>query len=343
MFLHNYWYAAAWSTEVGRTPFARTICNEPVVLYRTQAGSVVAMEDRCCHRRLPLRMGTIVGDNLQCHYHGLTFEPGGRCVKVPGQALVPPNARVRTYSVKERYGLVWLFLGSAEFADEGAIPDYHWITDPGWGAKGAYFHVKAHYQLIVENLLDLTHLAFVHATTIGNSAVVESADVQFKRGPLSVDVRRSMKNCAPPPTYVRAGGFTGNIDRWQFINFAPPGFVRLETGGCDAGREGDPSARKITLRNLNIVTPETDTSTHYFWAQCHDFDVSNSKLTEMIFEDVQQAFLQDVTVFEAQQQCIELRPEAPEIDVNGDVGGLQARRIVRELLDLQAGRARPIS
>jgi phenylpropionate dioxygenase-like ring-hydroxylating dioxygenase large terminal subunit len=338
MFLQNYWYAAAWSSEVGRTPFARTICDEPIVFYRTLAGSAVAMEDRCCHRRLPLRMGKVIGDNLQCHYHGITFEPSGRCIKVPGQPLVPPSARVRTYPVSERYGLLWLFFGSPEFADEDAIPDYHWITDPEWGAKGAYFHVKAHYLLIVENLLDLTHLAFVHATTIGNTAVVESADVQFKKGPQSVDVRRLMKNSAPPPTYVRAGGFAGNIDRWQFINFAPPGFVRLETGGCDAGREGDATAKRITLRNLNIVTPETDASSHYFWAQCHDFDARNSKLTEMIFADVQEAFLQDVAVFEAQQQSIDHRPDAPEIDVNGDVGGLQARRIVRELLEQQAAR-----
>jgi phenylpropionate dioxygenase-like ring-hydroxylating dioxygenase large terminal subunit len=340
MFLQDYWYAAAWSNEIGREPFARIICNEPMVFYRTQAGAVVAMEDRCCHRRLPLRMGRIVGDNIQCHYHGLTFEPGGRCVKVPGQGLVPPSARVRTFVVKEKYALVWVFLGNAALADEASIPDYHWITDPGWGARGTYFNVKAQYLLIVENLLDLTHLAFVHATTIGNAAVVESANVQFKRGPATVDITRIMKNCAPPPTYVKAGGFTGNIDRWQYINFAPPGFVRLETGGCDAGREGDAAAKQITLRNLNIITPETDATTHYFWAQCHDFDVRNQKLTDMLFEDVKAAFLQDVDVFEAQQESISRQPNAPEVDLNGDAGGLQARRILRRLLEQQtvAGR-----
>jgi vanillate O-demethylase monooxygenase subunit len=340
MFLQNYWYAIAWATEVGRTPFARTVCNEPIVLYRTQAGEAIAMEDRCCHRRLPLHMGKVVDDNLQCHYHGLTFDRSGRCVKVPGQSLVPPSARVRTYPVRERHGLLWIFLGRLELADDDAIPDYHWITDPEWGAKGAHFNVKAHYLLIVENLLDLTHLAFVHSTTIGNAAVVESAEVQFVRGPSTVDVRRIMKNCAPPPTYVRAAGFAGAIDRWQFINFAPPGFVRLETGGCDAGREGDAAATRITLRNLNIVTPETESSSHYFWAQCHDFDAHNSKLTAMIFEDVRLAFLQDVEVFEAQQRCIDMQPNAPEIDVNGDAGGLQARRIVRELMDRQSALGR---
>jgi phenylpropionate dioxygenase-like ring-hydroxylating dioxygenase large terminal subunit len=337
MFLHNFWYAAAWSNEIGRMPFARTICNEPIVFYRTQAGSVVALEDRCCHRRLPLHMGKVVDDNLQCHYHGLTFDPSGLCVKVPGQPLVPPRARVRSYPTREMHGLLWLFLGRPELEHEVAIPDYHWITDPEWGAKGTYFHVQANYMLIVENLLDLTHLAFVHSTTIGNSAVVEAADVNFKRGPNSVDVTRIMKNSPPPPTYIKAGGFAGKIDRWQFINFAPPGFVRLETGGCDAGGQDDPNAKKIALRNLNIITPETERTTHYFWAQCHDFDVGNQSTTNMIFEETRKAFMQDVELFEAQQLSIALNPSAPEIDLNGDIGGLQARRIVRQLLERQTG------
>ena len=336
MFLLHTWYAVAWAEDVGRSPFNRIVCNEPLVLYRTESGTPVALEDRCCHRRLPLSMGKVLGDDIQCAYHGFTFEPSGRCVRVPGQELVPPSARVRAYPVVERYGLIWVFLGDAALADADRIPDYRWITDPDWGSKGTYFHVEANYQLLIENLLDLTHLAFVHATTIGNAAVVDSAQVEFRRGAETVDVARIIRNCPPPPTYAKAGGFPGNIDRWQNINFTPPGFVRLETGGCDAGRDGKPGARKITLRNLNLITPETQNTTHYLWAQCHDFDVRNAQTTEMIFNDVRTAFLQDVKVFEAQQRSIAMRPDAPEVDVNGDTGGLQARRILRRLLEQQS-------
>ncbi len=280
MFLKTFWYAAAWSNEIEHSLFARTICNEPMILYRTQAGNVVCMEDRCCHRRLPLHMGRLIGDSVQCHYHGLIFEPQGRCVKVPGQELIPPSAQLRTFAAAERHGLVWVFLGPKDIADEAKSPDHHWITDYNWGAKGTHFNVKANYMLIVENLLDLTHLAFVHASTIGNAAVVESAAVQFKRGPDSVD-------------------------------------------------------KNITLRNLNIITPESETSSHYFCAQCHDFDVKNQALTDMLFDDVNAAFRQDVDVFEAQQQSIAGRPDAPEVDVHGDIGGLHARRIIRELIERQ--------
>jgi len=343
MFLRDTWYAAAWSADIGRTPFARTFCNEPLVLFRTEAGSVVALEDRCCHRRLPLSMGKVIGDQIECAYHGFTFDMGGRCVKVPGQDMIPPSARVRNYVVAERHGLIWVFMGDARSADAERIPDYHWITDRSWGAKGAYFHVKANYLLIIENLLDLTHLAFVHATTIGNAAVVDAAKVEFRRGADTVDVRRVMNNTLPPPTYAKAGKFDGNIDRWQLINFMPPGFVRLQTGGCDAGAEGKPGAKKITLRNLNLVTPETESTSHYFWAQCHDFDVNNQATTDLIFNEVKTAFEQDVVIFEAQQRSIALRPEAPEVDVNGDTGGLQARRIVQRLLEAQRGSASPSS
>jgi phenylpropionate dioxygenase-like ring-hydroxylating dioxygenase large terminal subunit len=337
MFLLNTWYAVAWGTEIGQKPFARTICSEPVVFFRTEGGTLVALEDRCCHRRLPLSMGKVLGDTIQCAYHGFTFDASGRCVKVPGQDLIPPSARVRSFPVAERYGLAWVFLGDCSQANPDSIPDYHWITDPHWGAKGAYFHVKAGYQLILENLLDLTHLAFVHATTIGNAAVVDAAKVEFLRGADTVDVRRTIQNCPPPPTYAKAGKFAGNIDRWQYINFTPPSFVRLETGGCDAGQQ-EPRKR-ITLRNLNLVTPETENTTHYLWAQCHDFDVSNQATTEMLFNDVRTAFLQDVEVFEAQQRSIAHRPESPEVDVNGDAGGLQARRILRRLLERQAAQS----
>jgi vanillate O-demethylase monooxygenase subunit len=179
-------------------------------------------------------------------------------------------------------------------------------------------------------------LAFVHSTTIGNAAVIEGAQVEFQRGTRTVDVRREIKDALPPPTYQKAGQFPGNVDRWQYINFAPPGFVRLDTGACEAGKADDPKARRISLRNLNIITPEDENNSHYFWAQCHDFDVENSQTTEMIFEDVKLAFLEDVKVFEAQHVSILKAPQSCEIDVNGDTGGLQARRIIKRMLELQS-------
>ena len=183
MFLRNYWYVAATDSEIGRKPLARTILNEPVVFFRTEDGTPVAFEDRCVHRHLPLSMGRLVGDRLQCHYHGLQYDTAGRCVRIPGQDQIPSTAKVKSYPVVERHRWVWIWMGDPALADPAKITDFHWLDDPDWGAKSSYLHVKSNWQLVVDNLLDLTHLAFVHETTIGNAALAEHAVVKVTRAP----------------------------------------------------------------------------------------------------------------------------------------------------------------
>lgn len=336
MFLKNFWYVVSWDHELADKPLGRTILGEPVVLFRGDDGKAVALEDKCPHRRVPLSMGKVVaGGLLQCHYHGLRFDKTGACVRVPGQESIPQTAKVKTYPVEERYHWIWIWMGDPAQADPATIPDYHYLDSDDWGARGTYIHVKANWQLIVDNLLDLTHLAFVHESTIGNAAVAENAEVRVKRTPGGVLVTRWMIDKPAPPTYVKAGGFTGNVDRWQFIDFLPPAFLRLHTGANPTGT-GAPQGNLtggINLRNLNAITPETEKTSHYFWAQAHDFDVKNAKLTDMIFEQVEIAFLEDKEVFEAQQRVIDHDTSESQVDIHADAGGIQARRILTKLHD----------
>jgi phenylpropionate dioxygenase-like ring-hydroxylating dioxygenase large terminal subunit len=330
MFLKNFWYVAAYGHEVARKPLGRMILGEPVVLFRKEDGTAVALEDRCVHRHLPLSMGKLVGDHLQCHYHGLRYDCSGQCVRVPGQNTVPPGARVKTYPVVERYRWLWIWMGDPALADPDKITDFHWLDDPAWGAKGCYLHVKANWQLIVDNLLDLTHLAFVHETTIGNAALVDNAAVKVTRAPNNVVVTRWIIDAPAPPTFVRAGGFVTPVDRWQIIDFVPPAFLRLDVG-CTPTGTGAPQGRRvggIGMRNLNAITPETETTSHYFWGQAHDWDVHNHATTDMLVEQITTAFLEDVAVLEAQQRNMTIRPGAPQIDINADSGLIQARRIL---------------
>jgi vanillate monooxygenase len=249
---------------------------------------------------------------------------------VPGQDTVPPGACIKAYPVVARYHWLWIWMGDPAHADPAAIPDFHWLDDPAWGAKTQYLHVAANWQLIVDNLLDLTHLAFVHETTIGNSALVENAKVKVERAPNNVVVTRWIIDAPAPPTFVKAGGFTANVDRWQIIDFVPPAFLRLDVG-CTPTGTGAPQGRRvdgINMRNLNAVTPETETSSHYFWGQAHDWDIHNPATTDMLIGQIRTAFLEDVAVFEAQQRNITLKPNAPQIDINADNGLIQARRIL---------------
>ena len=330
MFLHNAWYVAAWDREVTREPLGRIFLNEPVVLYRLEDGSPVALEDRCCHRRFPLHKGTLTGDLLQCHYHGLQFDRTGACVRVPGQDTVPPQARVRRYPLVERNKWLWIWMGDPALADESGIEDFHWIDDPDWGCQGTRFHVEADYRLIIENLLDLSHLTYVHASTIGNDATANAAEVTTEREGDLVRVTRWMIDQPAPPTYVKAAGFTTNVDRWQIIEYTPAAFIRLYTGAAETGT-GAPQGNRvggIGLRNLNAMTPETGTTTHYFWAQAHDYRPDDADHTAWMFRQIETAFLQDVDVFHAQQRNIGLDPEAPFISLASDAGGLQALRVL---------------
>jgi len=333
MFLRNFWYVAASCEEVQGKPFGRVIMNEPIVFYRQPDGTPVALEDRCVHRHLPLSMGKLVGDRLQCGYHGLQFDRTGQCVRVPGQDLIPPGAKVKSYPVVERYKWLWIWMGEPALADPDKITDFHWFDDPNWGAKSSYLHVEANWQLVVDNLLDLTHLAFVHETTIGNMALVEHAAVKVQRGPNNVLVTRWTIDQPAPPTFVKVGGFTGNVDRWQIIDYTPPAFLRLDVGATPTGT-GAPEGRRvggISMRNLNAITPETETTTHYFWGQAHDFEPHNREMTERIFQQIQTAFHEDVAIFQGQQRMMSMMPGAPQVDINADSGGIQARRIIDRL------------
>ena len=171
MFLKNCWYVAAWDHELidGRL-LARTLLEQRVLLYKGDSGQVVALADRCCHRGVPLHLGRREGDYcIRCMYHGLKFDATGKCVQIPGQEMVPARLGVRSYPVVVRDHLVWIWMGDAALADPDQILDYPFLRDPQWKGIPDYLHYKANYLLIVDNLSDFAHLAFVHTHTLGGS------------------------------------------------------------------------------------------------------------------------------------------------------------------------------
>ena len=335
MFMKDCWQVAGFAGEIGRSLLARTLAGEKLVLFRTEDGTPGALEDRCAHRYVPLSLGTLVGDTVQCGYHGLCYDRTGQCVKVPGQDRIPSAAVVRSYPVVERYSFIWVWLGDALKADPDLVPDFHWMTDPAWAISAGYHHVGANYQFLNDNLLDLTHESFVHTESIGNAAVAES--------PLAVEVRdgsarahRDMYDCAPPPFYVKAAGFSSNIDRWHTTIFTPPAFHVIENGSMPAGSDRQAArAQGLTRerRVLNLITPETATSSHYFWAVARAYDLGNADLTEYIREQIRLTFDQDKVILEAQQASLGSNPDVPfPVALRADAGALQGRRLVSAAL-----------
>jgi vanillate O-demethylase monooxygenase subunit len=334
MWLRNCWQAAAFSREVGRTILARRFLDEPVILYRTEGGEAAALEDRCAHRYVPLSLGRLVGDTVQCGYHGMCYDARGKCVAIPGQSSIPAGARVRAYPTLERHTLVWIWMGDPSKADPTRVPDVHWFEDPQWDCVPGYHHIEADYRLLNDNLLDLSHESFVHTETIGNRAVADSPVTASIVDNRYVRVHRVMENCEPPPFYVKATGFTTPIDRWHTSYYTPPGAIVIENGSKPAGST-DPSLAK-QRRVLNLITPETATSSHYFWGIARAYDRRNAELDEYLFHEITRTFDQDKAVLEAQQRALGPDPKAAfPFSIKVDAGPIQGRRLLEAMLDLE--------
>lgn len=339
MFLQNAWYVAALDRELGAEPFARTILNQPVVLYRMQDGAPGALEDRCCHRHLPLSLGRIQGDEIECGYHGLRFDRTGACVHVPGQTQIPPGAGIRAYPVVEKWGWIWIWMGEPDRTDDGMFPDWWWMDHPEWACtRPDPFHLACHYQLVTDNVLDTSHLTYVHPTTIGASSI-DQFPAKTERDGRHVTMTRWILDRPPPPMYKAAGNFTGNVDRWQIVEHVPPCFS-VNDAGCAVAGTGAPEGDRgqgITLKALSAPTPETDSTTHYFFAFVRDFGLDDPKAEKMCEEDMVEVFREDVAVFEGQQRMMDLKPGAPTIDINVDAAPLAARRALDELIRAEGG------
>jgi len=330
MFPRNQWYAAAESTELKDAPLGRVLLNEPVVLYRREDGVAVALEDRCCHRRAPLSKGKIEGDNLRCGYHGFLYDSSGAVVWVPGQDKMPPDARVRTYPLAERHGYVWIWMGAAK-PDERRVPDFHWNTAQGWTSGGGLLHMKCDYLMLVDNLLDLSHVPFLHAASVGSADDLEP-ELTWERGPDFVRGERIARNIVATPR-LRSMGVNSNIDTFKIMSFAPPAHIVLDITQAETGvAPGETPRFRYQAYIMNSMTPETATSCHYFWRNARDWRTDDAELTRFLCAATARAFDEDKAMLEAAQRIIDIDPATAQIDVQGGHGGLQARRIVERLI-----------
>lgn len=337
MFMTNCWQVATYSSELDAGLLKRKIAGTALILYRSSSGDVVAMHDRCPHRHVPLSLGCLDGDIVQCGYHGMRFGPTGACDSIPGQDVIPPNARVRVFPTVEKHRFTWVWMGDADACDDRLVPDFHWMDDPQWATAEGYHHVEADYRLLVDNLLDLSHETFVHPETIGNGAVADS--------PVSVKVldrkvvraHRDMLDCEAPPQFVSLAGFSGRIDRWHTTFYTPPGFCVIEVGAVPAGSK---DGGGFEARILNLITPETERSSHYFWAHARNIRLEDAELSRNICSSIQETFDQDKHILEAQQEQINILGSSdPGVVLKVDLGPLQGRSVLKAALrnDMNSG------
>ena len=337
-FVRNAWYVLGWDSEVDAKPLARAICGTPVVAWRKLDRSVVAMRDACPHRMLPLSMGIKEGDSIRCRYHGLKIGPDGVAQEMPIKTD-PVNRGVcaETFAVAERHRFVWVWVGERDKADVALIPDLWPCSAEGWTFDGGYYPVKCDYRLVIDNLMDLTHETYVHAGSIGQPELMETPIETRVEGD-KVFVTRWMAGVEAPPFWSGALRQTGRVDRWQICEFIAPSSVIIDVGVAPIGAGATLENHDEGVRGfvIDVMTPETDTSTHYFWGMARNFDIDDAGFTARFKAQQGGVFLQDVEILEAQQRSIDANPDLKLRAYNIDEGGVRARRVIDRLSAVRA-------
>lgn len=338
MFAYNAWYVAAWSSELTREPVGRTLLNEPIVLFRDAAGRAAALEDRCCHRGMALSRGTLVAGGLECGYHGLVFDGGGRCVHVPGQETIPASLVVRSFPVAERDAMVWIWMGDPAKADPATIVSYPWHGS--WPHKTKTERLACNYLLISDNLLDQTHAAYVHKSTLSsNRQAYDSTEMTTTATPTGVTFTRWMLGCEPPPLYSAAVAFKGKVDRWQEFEYVAPSCILQFTGAIDVGQGAREGKRDggFGLRIFYGITPETEDTSWFLWSSANGHRQNEPGATEALFRSLEEAFKEDEDVLDLQQQRLKQLAGRPLVNIKSDGARMVARRAVGRLVGLEHG------
>ena len=340
LFLQNCWYAAAFSTEVTRTPLGRRLLDVPIVFYRKADGTPVALYDRCPHRFAPLSEGSVVGDELQCDYHGLRFDCSGACSANPHNDSKPLGAaRVDSYHLHERYGFVWLWPGDPELADPALIPDYHFLEDDSqWKVQRGLLHVKGNYQLVTDNLLDLTHAPFLHpgfkmpgVTPEQQLAATVTRVEKLERGVLSYRQRNGLP---PNQATIDLFGFAAEpCETRTHMTWYPPAVILFDNGTKFPGQS---DMEGFCFPQAHCMTPETETTCHYFFAAARNLWRDDREVDARLLEVLNDAFRnEDEPMIEAVQQRMGPTGDIDQLNpvlLKPDAAPVMARRMLKDLI-----------
>lgn len=331
------WYVACTPDEIAAKPLGRRICGEPIVFHRGKDGRVVALEDFCPHRGAPLSLGFVRAGELVCGYHGLVMGCEGRATAMPAQRVAAFPA-IRAFPVLERHGFIWVWPGDPTLADPAKLHPLTWADSPEWAYGGGLYRIGCDYRLMIDNLMDLTHETYVHATSIGQKEI-EEAPVTTRLEAEAVVTSRFLEGVLAPPFWrmaLRGAGLPEDalVDRWQICRFTLPSHVMIEVGVALAGHGGyhAPADKKVSSVVVDFITPETETSHWYFWGMARSFAVGDPNLTDTIREGQGKIFSEDLEMLERQQQNLLRHPGRKLLNLNIDAGGVRSRMAIDKAL-----------
>lgn len=338
-YLNNAWYVAAWASEVTcERPLGRVILERPIVLWRDSNGQAIALQDRCPHRFLPLSLGRIKDGQLVCGYHGLGFNDQGRCVHNPhGNQLPPKAARVQSYPLVERWSMLWIWMGDPALAEPDLIPSFARFDSEGFYVGKGYLLLQANYQLETDNLMDLSHLDYVHPDSLGSGNDVQAETEVVQEGRTVISRRLTRGERLPPALEQRHGYTAGTlVDRWLDMRWEAPCNLELQVGHALVGGP-DPRAESAGMCFAHLLTPESQKSTHYWFGVSRPKSVGKQgrAMVEAEIEFLRHPFeTEDLPVLEAQQRVLGSTPfwDAKPVLLVTDAAAVRARRVLDALI-----------
>lgn len=335
-YLRNCWYLAAWADEIRPDEkFVRRILNEPVFFYRDEAGAVIALRDRCPHRFAPLSMGRVENGAVYCGYHGIGFSGTGQCIHNPHGPIVS-SLSVRAYPVREAYRGIWIWMGDPSLAEGTELPDLSFFNDvPETAFSTGYLRGEANYMLFVDNILDLTHTDYLHPDTLGGGSYTrERAKVSERENGLSLQWH--CWNEVPQPIQ-RINGLTADrADSWTEIEWTAPSIMTLRNGAVPAGTPREEGKNFLVA---HIMTPETETTTHYLFAATRDFAIEDAEMNARIAANRAAIFTkEDRPMIEAQQDRMDGEDfwALDPVLLRSDEGAVRARRKLDAMIRAEA-------
>ena len=322
--IRNHWYVAAFADEITRTPMRRTILANDIVLYRKENGEAVALQNRCAHRSYPLHLGKLAGDRIVCGYHGFEYGADGRCALAPALGIGPPDIRVQAYPLIEDGPFVWIWMGDPAAPDESRMVRQDWCSEAGWAHVKGYMHMKANYLGLHENLMDLSHFPFLHGIALGRAEHAAARPKTRVEGDV-VHTSVMHRDVGASPAFMAATQMTGRIDR-ESVQSVPSPAIHL--GMSITTDESDPPQRHVR-HIIHVPTPETLTSTHYFWAIARHTAIDDPALDAESKAIGDKAFLEDKIALEEIEDVIarDDRPGFRERIIATDAGAIQLLRV----------------
>jgi phenylpropionate dioxygenase-like ring-hydroxylating dioxygenase large terminal subunit len=332
-YVKNTWYMAGWSEELASQLLSRRLFDQQIVLFRKGDSSIAALADRCPHRFAPLSLGEKIGDAVQCPYHGLTFDGAGTCIRNPFAEKIPAAAQVQSWAVVERHDIIWLWGGDPADADPALIPDFSMITNSDTvRSVHGYTLIEAPYEFATDNLMDLSHIEFVHKGTFAGAGVIFAGTHEVKEEGETLRSNWRMPGVKAPPHTMGIYPPDMITDHWLDMRWNAPASMHLEIG---ATATGAPRGEGVIVQQCHIVTPASATTAHYFWASTRMHDLDSAEVDGFLLQLFGQAFDdEDKPIIKAAYDNLEGQDfwDAKPLSLGIDTGGTRARRKIQAML-----------